>query len=761
MSQILQFATDAVRLDAGKSRLVLRNPVGVFRADLGTGRFEFAGEGPNSALLLPADAFVATERGRTLASGSAAPLHWRPVAAGPEATVAVEFSRALAAGRSVHWRVAAAATGFTVQVGVIGGVDPVTGLGLAFPRVGSSLAAGRCPQALRIAYCGAHSRSPLSRSEIVPLRATTSVCSWWATAWFDAASEAGFVLGYLKAHRFAGRFEIDGFAGKAINLVERIRPGRRTPLWSEPLWISPAGNVCDALQDYGRQVGRGCPHPRGAAVAPWGWGSWTHFADAVDAPCVLANARVARDLGVSSGAGPLLHVDHGWEEQFRTHRPTPAWKPRREFAGSVPVLAQNLRYKGCQLGLWVVPFAINTTGPVSRARGAAVLKDSAGKPSPVIGTDCYCVDPTSPAGEAWLRSLFAKLVGWGASHLKLDFLRVLVAHEPDDPVDGLTQPRRFHRAMTRIEAYRHGLGIIRDVVGPRVHLLAGGAPLLPSAGLVESCRIGGDIEVAWEHGQAGIRRCAENARCNFFWHGQVWRNDPDFLVIPAEDRLFRHWAAAVAFAGGAALVSADLPGLSPRQRAELCRYLPALPGSPRPLGLAPRDGGTRIGQTMSVHGETVWLLALFNNSEKPHTRCVSLDDLAPASTGAGVAWDVVAGRLIGRSGRNWRVVVPARDARVVGVRMAQARPQIIGTSGHIGMDQLELAEVTWNSKTRELRCARHAAHPWPERIYFRVPGRFRVVPIPGVTFDRRSRIGVAKLRGTRSRAVAFSFLSKP
>jgi len=758
LSRAAHSTADAVRFDATNSYLLLRNRTGELQADLRTGGLAFSIKGGGRAKRLTAYAFVDTAKGRLSTPTSPAPLRWARVSTGRDAGVAVEFSRELPRGVHLHWRIAAAASGFEVRVGVRGGGDPITSLGLAFPAEEGFLGSARRPHALKIAYCGAHSQSPLSRSEVVAIRPSTVLRSWWATAWYDATAETGFVLGYLEARALVGRFNLIGFRGEACNFVENVIPASNAITWAEPLWVAPAVDVCDALKEYGRQVGARSPGIV-STESSWGWSSWTHFADSVNEKRVLANARAMGELDVASVSAPLVHVDHGWEEQFRTHRPKAYWRSRPQFGHSMPNLASMLKQEGRRLGLWVVPFAINSDGPIARSLRTAVLRDSAGAPQPVVGKGCYCVDPTSPAGEAWLRRLFTRLTGWGINHFKLDFLRVLVALDPDDRLDGLTKPRRFHRPMSRLEAYRHGLGIIRDTVGPRVHLLACGAPLLPSAGLVDSIRTGSDIDASWAHGHTGIGRCAESVRCNFFWHGQVWRNDPDCLAVPKDARYLRYWAATVAIAGGSALVSADIPKLTQVQRATLSRFIPALPGLPKLLGLTPIFGSSRICQVLMAHGEPVWIVALFNRGAATSNQRIALKELPGSTRGAGLAWDVLAECPLEKSMRTWSLAVAPRDVRIICVRMDLSRPQIIGTSGHIGMELMGLTGVVWDARSNILRIKRGTDRSWPERIYLHVPFSFRLAPGAITCLDGPTRTAVLSLRGTRSHVLAISFLS--
>ena len=84
--------------------------------------------------------------------------------------------------------------------------------------------------------------------------------------------------------------------------------------------------------------------------------------------------------------------------------------------------------------------------------------------------------------------------------------------------------------MTGEEAYRSGLSLIREVVGPEVYLVGCGAPLLPSVGLVDAMRVSPDtFHEGGEDGSHGLRGLMPLA-ARAWQQGRFWVNDPDCLV---------------------------------------------------------------------------------------------------------------------------------------------------------------------------------------------------------------------------------------
>jgi alpha-galactosidase len=143
------------------------------------------------------------------------------------------------------------------------------------------------------------------------------------------------------------------------------------------------------------------------------------------------------------------------------------------------------------------------------------------------------------------------LVDLGVSYLKLDFLY------------GGAVPGRRHSDVTGAEAYRSGLALIREVVGPDIFLVGCGAPLLPSVGLVDAMRVSPDtFHEGGQDGSTGLRGLMPLA-ARAWQQGRWWVNDPDCLVARPTYSERERWADSVRAFGGLASFSdrvAELDG---------------------------------------------------------------------------------------------------------------------------------------------------------------------------------------------------------
>jgi alpha-galactosidase len=120
---------------------------------------------------------------------------------------------------------------------------------------------------------------------------------------------------------------------------------------------------------------------------------------------------------------------------------------------------------------------------------------------------------------------------------------------------GALTGRRADPAVDGVPAYRRGLGMIRDAIGVDAYLLACGAPILPSVGLVDAMRVSPDTAPHYEPdggdmSQPSQRAAALTGRGRAWQHGRFWVNDPDCLLARAGMRGRAEWAATVERYGG-------------------------------------------------------------------------------------------------------------------------------------------------------------------------------------------------------------------
>jgi alpha-galactosidase len=261
------------------------------------------------------------------------------------------------------------------------------------------------------------------------------------------------------------------------------------------------------------------------AAPPRVWCSWYRYFEDVTADDVTENLRAfdQHDLGVD-----VVQIDDGWSPGLGE-----GLAPSDTF-GSLPALVEAIRATGRRVGIWVAPFLVGTDTTVAREHPDWLV----GPAGRNWGQQLAGLDLTHPAVRDLLTGHFHRLVGLGVEYLKLDFLY------------GGAVPGHRYQDLDGVAAYRSGLELVRDVVGPDVYLVGCGAPLLPSVGLVDAMRVSPDtFHEGGEEGAGGLRGLMPMA-ARTWQQGRLWVNDPDCVVTRPAYTQRERWASAARRYGG-------------------------------------------------------------------------------------------------------------------------------------------------------------------------------------------------------------------
>lgn len=271
------------------------------------------------------------------------------------------------------------------------------------------------------------------------------------------------------------------------------------------------------------------PPPR---AAPSVWCSWYHYFGDVTAEDVVENldAISAHELPVD-----VVQIDDGWQAEIGD------WlRPSGRFA-SLPALIGGIRESGRRAGAWVAPFLVGARSVLAGEHPDWLVRDAdAGRN---WDQDLYALDVTHPGAQTYLRQVFTSLCELGIDYFKLDFLYA-----------GALDGQRYSGASP-LAAYRQGLALVREAVGPEPYVLGSGAPILPSAGLVDAMRVSPDIGLTVEPPEGDLSRPSQRAATlstigRAWQHGRLWVNDPDCLIVRPEVAEREAWARTVERFGG-------------------------------------------------------------------------------------------------------------------------------------------------------------------------------------------------------------------
>jgi alpha-galactosidase len=272
------------------------------------------------------------------------------------------------------------------------------------------------------------------------------------------------------------------------------------------------GGAEDALAAYG-DTWATAP----TLAPPSVWCSWYRYFEEVTAADVLENleAFARQDLAVD-----VVQIDDGWSpglgEGLR----------ESERFGSLPAVVDRIRDSGRRAGLWLAPFLVGAETTLAREHGDWLV----GLAGHNWSQDLVGLDLTHTAVRDLLTAHLQRLVRLGIDYLKLDFL--------------------YAGALNGAAAYRSGLALVREVVGPDVYLVGCGAPLLPSVGLVDAMRVSPDtFHEGGEDGSTGLRGLMPLA-ARAWQQGRLWANDPDCVVARPSYSQRERWADAARQLGG-------------------------------------------------------------------------------------------------------------------------------------------------------------------------------------------------------------------
>ncbi|MFT4234055.1 MAG: alpha-galactosidase [Microbacterium sp.] len=304
-------------------------------------------------------------------------------------------------------------------------------------------------------------------------------------------------------------------------------------------WFLAYGEEAEVFSSYADRLAQHLGSRRSQAGAVWC--SWYSCYDDV------SQERIARIVdGLRSMPFDVVQIDDGWE------RSVGDWEANERFPDGMAAMAERIRSAGFRPGLWLAPLIALPDSSFARERPDLLVHDEAGAPIPSgynWGGPYYSLDTTQPEVQTHLRELFTRIVGWGYTYLKLDFMYA-----------GAIEGHRSS-AVHRERAYRDALALIRETVGDEVYLLGCGVPILPSVGLLDGARVGPDVAAFWDNLERpgdpsgpGAKN-ALVASLNRFWLGRLFQADPDVayarsrrsLLDDAQRAILRDLAAVLGF----------------------------------------------------------------------------------------------------------------------------------------------------------------------------------------------------------------------
>ncbi len=438
--------------------------------------------------------------------------------------------------------------------------------------------------------------------------------------------------------------------------------------------------LLESLEWYGAANRVRCrPGQTNAMLA---WNSWDWYQDQVTQQAMLdALETISTDPLLCDNVTAIV-LDDGWAKWGD-------WTTPYDSFPDLGALATAISAAGYLPGIWYSPLRIEADSNWAQENPETILWGELGG---------YYDGKFTPEAKRWvldyshpkvIEKIFNEL-HWlhelGFRYFKTDFIQ--------NPNSQFCRPNLHNPSVTPVEGVRQCMEAIRAAIGYDSYWLACGTEILPVAGLPDASRVSDDIRLHFSSLQLGVRNCAV-----YFWaNGNLWLNDPDFLVVRGSDTSTvphfsqaqqlgieqfeekpyqrcgvatgpiwntdeaRCWANFHIIYGGA-LSLGDIPALLNDEGRAMTAMVMAhsmvgVPGIP--LDLEENNLPTRWLRP----AKNGWLLGLFNFNEEPATITLTPHELKRIGkisratdiwNGAEIAWD----------NHTFSITLPAHTSRVL------------------------------------------------------------------------------------------------
>ena len=601
----------------------------------------------------------------------------------------------------------------------------------------------------------AHQMRTLGHDGLVEAGKEKTTYCWLAVA--DPQTRGGVVMGWLTHELGSGIVSTQG-AGNEVEVGARTEYGRLRmaggqKVEGETLAIGYFPDALEGLESYAAATAK-INHIKLTRKVPCGYCTWycDPHGGAADEKHLAELANFCQQQNLKDFGFQVIQIDDKWQNgperngprgDYTTHRPD------GPYPGGMKAVAEQVAQCGFTPGLWFIPFAWDHKAEVLKDHQDWFVHHEDGSVYEVYWAGT-CLDTSHPQARAFLAETVSRITkDWGFKYIKIDGLWSGMATEirypclpygPDD-LGGAV----FHDPnKTNIEVYRDGLKLVRQAAGDEVFILGCNIAqnlrtLGASIGLVDGMRVGLDVGAQGDQ----IRRCAQAASRQYFWHNKVWYNDPDCLILrePLTLDQARAWASLIAVSSQMNLVSEWLPGLPAERLDILKRTIPNHGLVGRPVDLFEQETPEVWQLTVGAGPERQDIVCLINwDADNPKTVTLDLAKLKLSLSEKFVGFDYWENRLLEPFQGRCDIELRPGSCRVLALAQLPERPRLISTSRHVTQGLVEVVKQSWNEQNHTLSGASRLVRDDPYEVRIYMPGGFKVESFSVSDADREAKV---------------------
>ncbi|MHA1793868.1 MAG: alpha-galactosidase [Promethearchaeota archaeon] len=357
----------------------------------------------------------------------------------------------------------------------------------------------------------------------------------------DPSSKDSITIGFVNFSKFHGFIEVNASKKKKKILgIRAFNPGddiiieTSDDVESMMLYIQPNNNYPRCLDEYA-SITAEIMNAIFWSYVPFGYCTWYYYYHKITESDILKDL----ELSTNNKHNPYFKLDYFQIDdgyQFSQGQ-CGDWKKThpQKFPNGFNLLVHEITRRKLMAGLWLAPFNAAISSDLAKNHPGWLIRNNNGKkikPTFISGKFQHALDITIPEVQEFLKSLFHSLQeNQGFSYFKIDFL-----------FSSIVEHARFNnKSLTRIEAFRNMLVMIRESVGDWSFILGCGSPLMESIGLVNGMRISADTAPKWAMLDKfflklniiipGMKNALLNTITRSWMHKKFWINDPDCVLV--------------------------------------------------------------------------------------------------------------------------------------------------------------------------------------------------------------------------------------